>query len=476
MMDNAISYNNLFARGFVVQAEPLVSDYIKTWSYEAVGSFHFYFHKQTQFSRQKSKINDFEMVFVGLPIDINNTHATSTEIANNCIEIFDREGPDGLLKYIAYLGGRFVAFILQKDLIQAIPDCHATYACYFSTVGKFIAASHSNLIAKIKQYQPGKAAAMLNHPDYNEPGGKYFPALLTPYDEVKQLFPNCKLTYDSFDNNIKHERFYPLSFSNCSPENTVDESYKLFEDAFCKHLHGLTVGRQFYLSLTGGLDSRVTLAGLSRLKALNACTAFTYYRPENPTNESINDAFIASKISSDLRVPHKLVRLKAIDYGSEFHKMYSMSFAHGARHPTLARAYYEELPHNILSLVSTCSETGTVFYTHREDTEISAALLAKKFTTSKLQSHPSLIHEFDNYINFVQFTKTNIANLDFYDLFYWEHRNAKWASLWYSEADLAHFTVVPFNQRSIIEALLSLPLSERQNRSILKRFIEHSNF
>ena len=148
--------------------------------------------------------------------------------------------------------------------------------------------------------------------------------------------------------------------------------------------------------------------------------------------------------------------------------MYTKSFRYGARFPSLARAYYEELPHDILSLVSTCSETGTGFYRERETKNISADLLARKFSESEIRKNKTLLESFESYIEYSNFRECSLGPLDFYDVFYWEHRNAKWASLWYAEADLSHFTVVPFNQRNIIEVMLSLPFEERLNKIILK--------
>jgi asparagine synthase (glutamine-hydrolysing) len=223
--------------------------------------------------------------------------------------------------------------------------------------------------------------------------------------------------------------------------------------------------------MTGGHDSRVTLAAILNLNLKDSARSFTYFRPENPTKDSINDLFTASKIMSECCVQHKVIHLKPTDYGSDFHKMYANTFKHGARHPALARAYFEELPLDILSLVSTCSETGTAFYKERDEKCITPEVLAKKFSPSSINKNPDLIEAFEEYINHVQLFSERILGFDFYDLFYWEHRNDKWASLWYSEADLAHFTVVPFNQRSIIESMLAFPLKDRIDKTVLKNYI-----
>ena len=185
-----------------------------------------------------------------------------------------------------------------------------------------------------------------------------------------------------------------------------------------------------------------------------------------------HDLFQASERAYKAGIPHRVVDLKPLDATSSFHKMYSKSFRLGARFPSLAKAYYEDLPHDILSLVSTCSETGTVFYTERSNQNITPELLASKFSPSKIKDNPDVIKSFEEYIEHTMFTEEKLGGLDFYDVFYWEHRNAKWASLWYSEADLSHFTVVPFNQRTLIELMLSIPLEQRASKELLKRSMD----
>ena len=61
---------------------------------------------------------------------------------------------------------------------------------------------------------------------------------------------------------------------------------------------------------------------------------------------------------------------------------------------------------------------------------------------------------------------------DWHDMFYWEHRNSKWASLWYSEVDMTGFAIVPYNDRKLIEMMLSLPLEHRLSRTLQTHMIK----
>ncbi len=81
---------------------------------------------------------------------------------------------------------------------------------------------------------------------------------------------------------------------------------------------------------------------------------------------------------------------------------------------------------------------------------------------------------FEQYIRATEFTNDRIGAYDYHDLFYWEHRNSKWASIWYSEIDLSHRVLLPFNSRALIELMLALPFPERRDKVLLKAAAEGS--
>ncbi|MGQ0335411.1 hypothetical protein [Halomonas elongata] len=464
-----MEYNEYFVRGYYVSKNRRGGRFLNSWTPVVVGGYSFQFHPKTSFNISQTSKGDESVVLIGLPVDVDSFWESSSEITCRCAKILEVDGYEAVLRYVAYLGGRFIVFVVKHESgVRVIPDCHATYACYYTEKNGGAFSSHVNLLGLVEELEVNEdARRVVNSPDYKSPGGKYYPALMLPYLEALTLLPNCYIENDYSFEKIKNKRFYPFCNTSLRNELAMSEVTCQFNELLSRNLKGIVKDRSFYISLTGGTDSGVALSSVVRNGLSKNAKAFTYFNASSPNLGAVKDVMSASRRAFDNNIPHKVVDLKPLDLGSKFHEMYTGSFKLGARFPSLARAYYEELPHDILSLVSTCSETGTAFYRKRDESKITAEVLSEKFSRSKINEDPYVLKSFSDYIDYAEFTKERLGDLDFYDAFYWEHRNAKWASLWYAEADLSHFTVVPYNQRGIIELMLSLPYSEREGKTLL---------
>lgn len=466
-----MEYHSIYSRGFYLSKKKRTDDILSSWACFYVGGYVFQFHPKTSYYIVQSPAGNESIILVGLPVDLDDISARGQEIASKCACFLEYKGFESAQKYVAYLGGRFLAFIVKHDeSLCVIPDCHATYACYYTEDNGGAFSSHINLLGKVEGLEVNeRARIIINSPEYKSPGGKYYPALMLPYVNVLTLLPNCRIDNCVDSSKIDSKRFYPFLDIDFNHGESKDDLVYRFKSLLDLHISGIVKDRDFYVSLTGGLDSGVAFSSIIKNDHLKSkAKAFTYFNASSPSEGAIKDVMSASSRAFTYSIPHKVVDLKPLEIASQFHQMYTLSFQYGARFPSLARAYYEELPHDILSLVSTCSETGTVFYQKREISEITPEILAEKFSRSEVRKNKDVLESFSNYIEYADFNKEKLGPIDFYDAFYWEHRNAKWASLWYAEADLSHFTVVPFNQRDIIELMLSLPFEDRKDKEILK--------
>lgn len=466
-----MKYNSYYTRGFYLSKKKRVDSFLEGWSCLYIGGYVFQFHPKTSFQVAQGSTGETSVVIIGLPADLEDINAGPQKITNTSLNLLENNGFDAFQKYIAYLGGRFIAVTIKHSRnIIVMPDCHATYACYYTEKNGGAFSSHINLLGTIENLDINEVArAIVNSPEYKAPGGKYYPGLMLPYEKALTLFPNCQLENQFHSSIIKHKRFYPFPNLDLSYNSSKYDLILKFKNLLLLNIKSIVKDQTFYVSLTGGMDSGVTLSSIIKGSLDRKAKAFTYFNSSAVTNEAVNDVISASRRAFSSNIPHKVVDLKPLEIGSSFHKMYTKTFRYGARFPSLARAYYEELPHDALSLVSTCSETGTVFYQERKEKDISAKLLSEKFSNSEIKKNKNLLESFENYIEHSDFKHSSLKPFDFYDIFYWEHRNAKWASLWYAEADLSHFTVVPFNQRGIIETMLSLPSEDRRNKLILEK-------
>lgn len=460
--------NGPFVRGYALMHETLAATSTEGWVGTPLGSgYEIRAHRKTEIVSASRAGN--AVVLIGRAFDLSDAVRDSQSIAIRILKKLEK-GLNAALHYIAYLGGRHATFLYSDGKIIAVPDCHATYAMHVSAGDHGVLfCSHWALAADILHLaRDDDVASFMTSPAYISPMGKYYPALWTPYVGLRQVFPNCFAAYDIASGTLAHERFYPFSaLEMVSPET----AYPKFRDTLTQSVE-LSSQPGMALSLTAGGDSRSVLAAAMLSGGLpDGAFAFTYARFNNPHRDTIDDVLGASKAAFSSGLRHLVLELPPTDFASAFHRYYARTFPLGSRFPALARLYYEAVPHDSVVAISTAAETGTVFYEQRDSEVPTPAIMAAKFTTSAARSSPDLIGAFEAYQAWTQFEPGRLFNLDWHDLFYWEHRNAKWASLWYAEVDLTGFAIVPYNNRRLIEIMLSLPEEHRRSRYLQERII-----
>lgn len=463
-MNTKRDYSEYCANGFLLTKKQVSL----TWDKEILDDYVFYYEKSLTYNICSE--GNKTVIVIGEALDIRG------DVDNPIERIFQefQVSYENALKYIAYLAGRYLVILKEGNRIYIIPDSHCTYACYWCEYLPSTFASHLQLFKDFFGVNKNEVLSyIMNHQDYISPGGKYFPATLTPLFGVHPLIANCFIMAD--DTYTEHKRFYPfVSLKDKYGHLTKDEIYFMFKGYmlnYFRHIHNKYKGN-IYISLTNGLDSRAVLA-VSLLCNLKVNT-FTYTKFGGSYQHYERDLVGASKCATHAGFPHFVLFLPELNYGNQFYEMYSKSFSLHARFPVLTQAYYEQLPVGINVLISTISETGTVFYSVRDRMDISPEVLSEKWSTSKINQHEIVLREFENYIDYTEFYADKIFDFDFYDLFYWEHRNSKWANIWYQECDLSHNVVLPFNCRLINELMLAMPFEERKNKYLLKRLIRES--
>lgn len=451
------NYSEYCANGFLLCKQQITLP----WEKELLGEYFFYYSETTEYFIHTQ--NNLQVVIIGNAYDLDSNDK-SNQVAETIAKKLEISLSDSL-DYITYLAGRFLIIIRNGDNLSIIPDSHCTYACYWSEQIKDVFTSHLQIFKDYWAVEKNEILSyIMKHEDYVSPGGKYSPGMLTPLQDVYPLIANC------FIHNSKHKRFYPhISLSEKYKGYSKDIIYLLFKGYLLSYFKKIYESNNTYISLTNGLDSRVILsvALIANLKV----DTFTYTKFGGDYPHYEKDLVGASKCATHAGYPHFILTLPQLDYGNDFYKMYSKTFSLHARFPVLAQAYYQQLPINANVLISTISETGTIFYTERTGKNITPEILAQKWSTSKIHTHDFIIKEFKKYINYTEFYNNKIHDFDFYNLFYWEHRNSKWANIWYQECDLSHKVALPFNCRLINELMLSLSYEDRKSKYLLNRLI-----
>lgn len=408
---------------------------------------------------------------------------------------------DGL---VTWLSGRFVIFVLRGDELDVYGDPMATRTCYYLDQGNIrvadtstpqpntadgpfdhtaplprpalpgssatpervrdlapAVASHTELLSKYAGGLTFKEMRWaLTHPDYADEFGRWMPGIITPHDHVRQVSANCRLTIASDD--VAHRRFFPpRAYQRI--EQDAAAAFPEFRDELRQQVRNWAqTHREVALPLTAGRDSRAILtAGIVELHEAGALT-FTYHPFHVPKKSTHTDLDIAGRVSAAAGLPHLVIDVRNVRRGSPMDVLYNTTFPSYCRYANLAAALYVNVPARAATLFGVGGGIITGMYKNTEVQELSAGVLARKFTSSKFGEHPDLHARLEQWFAYTEFTSERVGSFSIYDLFHWEHRMSKWGAEGYLEYDLATVPAPVLNSRHLLLTALSLPEVDRK--------------
>lgn len=469
------NYANEFSQGFLLCDNSLPErDLLAHWPMINMG--HSYVLKHApglRIAHAVDEVNDLEVLVVGVVFGASSVTHDGAAVARRVLGVLaPGVVEDQLWDYIETLSGRFVVFARRKSELLVVGDPMGSSGAYWhKSDSKVFVASHTGLIAlAVGGLTSNECEWVMAHPEYKSPGGKALPALITPHDGVQEIIPNCYLSI--LASSVAHKRFFPR---HPIRERSVEAAYEdFFESLRTETRRWLSLPEEPVLSLTSGSDSRTILAaGLDEFQKRNA-VALTYHFFGSNAQTTHDDLMGANAIALRADLRHQVLDIGALESGTSMANLYRTTFPSWARFPTLTKSLYEQLPSSSSYFVAVGGEIGTGFYRQRDDNPVTPITMAAKYTTSKFKEDPKLIEHFEEYYEYVDFAAIQGSGYDPYDLFYWEHRLGKWASIRYAEYSLAATVALPMNSRRFINAMLSVPLSDRFNKSLYTRLFSES--
>lgn len=354
------------------------------------------------------------------------------------------------------LVGRFA--VIQADStgeLRVQTDVIGLRSVYFSVSDRgVIAGSHPRLVAETA---PGGA---------KRKGSAYkwgYPGLTTPFEAVSRLPPNCEL---SLVTGFLH-RFFPKT---AIPERAIDEAWAFAFDRAGTTIAALAGRRNLLLSLSGGLDTRTTLAA-SRASWPHLAF-FTYFG--SPKHRI--DAKVAEAIAATLGIRHTFVS----DTPQAMDKAVLRIVRHNnltSHKPQLACAYHRQFgEHHYVHVRSNLLELGrsNLFKKFGKRPRFrqgpaTPQLMASLYTvTGKLSPEKSthVLPAFEH--NFVAADcETALCNASPWDLYFIEHRMGAWQAGVVAESDVSFDTIIAFNSREIVRQFMGVPQEERCSSSHL---------
>lgn len=402
--------------------------------------------------------NGMELTLVGRVVDCKLATADAGTVLQELSTAYIQP-EDSFFTRLDYLAGRFVLLVNTQNETFALTDASGNRALFYHDTGCL--SSHPSLLSDVVgAKQDSQATQFLNSPTYQSDKDSYFPGIRTPFESVRALTPNTRLDLES----LSVERFYPRdSLRENSTEDVIPELAKLFKT----QVEVLADNEPLAVSLTAGIDSRVTLA------ATRAVADDILYYTLSFDEESQKEARVAKRLCSELGLEHQTIEVPDEvnqDWIDEFmSNTAEMSSPFRAR---LAKALYDEYPEDRVHLKSNVAEIGRTFY------QKSWASLppADAYTQSQLYGikpdSPFVQQAFQEFIDRSDYDVTREDGYDPIDLFYWEHRIGVWQALGLFEWDVAQETHILYNCRQILELMLSVPFSDRKSNRLFHDLID----
>jgi hypothetical protein len=351
--------------------------------------------------------------------------------------------------------GRYLVVFGTSAACHVMADATGMRAAFYSLEGPFVMASHARIVAT----HSGAPASPI-WADYQamvqEIRSRFVtsaPGRLTPWSGVVFLPANQVLDLET----RSLRRIFPR---RPLPKMATKAAAAALAPRFEGQVTAIArTGRPIALSLTGGQDSRLSLAA-SRPEH-RAITYFTYRRPGRPDTDV--DVTAASSMARGLGLRHKVLDVESVvepGLASAIREATVLSHGRG-----VVAAYRRAFAPDTIHIRSNVGGVARCFYRstvgaseapERAD-HIGAELLAKLWSHGA--PRPTIVEAFADWIEATGFG--DVEGLDPLVVFYWEHRLTCWHSNIVLESDFAFDTHVLFNARSILELMLAVPAEDR---------------
>ncbi|RZS62056.1 hypothetical protein EV386_2373 [Xylanimonas ulmi] len=370
---------------------------------------------------------------------------TGPPVAANLLEAWEhsRERLDAALELLA---GRFVILgqASEGDFFQT--DAAALLSAFYSATHQVI-SSHQNLVAET-----------VGGLDLTELRGP-LAGLGTRFVGVRMLTANTELNLRDFS----VARIGPRPTDEAEPREVATEVLDLMRRQY-RFLR--RPGGGPLVSLTAGLDSRITLAAMREM--VPETLFFTYEKRYNLADGSDCDMATATELSDHLGLDHKGYTILAADIPRRLKALLrrNTELSHGR---AVAASYLRELPADRLHVRSNLYEVARGFYRKKERPQVGPALFAQ-LISKNADVAPAVVEAFEE-----MSAVTGILDVPGYDpldLFYWEFRMGSWFHKVLLESDIAHDTHILFNARVILRLMLSVSARDRVQATVFDHIVD----
>ncbi len=376
------------------------------------------------------------------------------ELGSKCLSVED------FLRDIQIFSGRYVLLYKNSSSFIVVGDACHLRQIYFSDIdNNFILTSSPKLFLDTFNFEVQSSREKLesiNTPIYLKKESKWYGDESVD-NRLSKLLPNHYL--DVYTRKRVRIPFYPQDFS--SEDQILEYAAQILKNTF------LALSDRYTLiqPVTAGWDSRILLAASRNVKEKIGYYVFDLSSGTDP------DAWVPKNLSKKLNIKLNIITPGELrgDFVSKFKNEHLYPrILPKTRH---IQHHYDSNYQNVININGNCTEIARCYYGHTKRKISFEMLLTFAGYGNKI---PYFTEQLKNwYMQAKPYAEEN--KIPLLDLFYWEQRIGNWHSLWTSEQDIAMEEISPFNNRSLLTALIKVDPKHRMspNFSFFEKLTQH---
>ncbi len=421
---------------------------LENWHKETLDNYILYVHKDCEVSKVEN-LNNIS-ILIGYIIDPKFPQKKSSDILTDISTLSEI---NQITEFLYGLVGRYVLLIKKQNRLFFLNDPFGLKTIYYTRYeDEIYAASQPLLIKLVIPIKKGSKYQQYYDSAYVEKVKEhYLPAGTSLYNEVYHLTPNHYFDSLSF----RQIRYFP---NKPIKKKEQEEALQEFTSLLKKTMIAANNRFRLALAITGGLDSRMILGAC---KEIVGDIYFYTLQFRNLTKNS-NDIIIPKKLLSHLGLQHNIINCRK-PVNKDFEEIYinNTDIHHFNDWGLMASGEHDEFPPGHIAVKGNGVEIGRcIFYRNyqlRKHPEISSCEQIFSFNDVAYgwENIPFIRKRVSDWFDEIKNNKDNFG-YGLLDLFYWEHRIGSWLAQNQLERDIVHDVFLPFNNRELIDVMLSV--------------------
>jgi len=460
----------LFSRGYFITEDKAVDaeayPFYGLWTEQKIGQYRVFIHKDQDFCVYEE--NNTSFLIIGHAYNPFNEVYEEKELLQQAAAAF-AQSKEAFFECINAWTGIYCVFVFGKELL-GVQDCAGIKALYYGVLNDCVCVtSHPQLAADLYGLEMDPFVKKLVSNRFYNIGNRYLPGDLSPYAQLRRIGANVYLNCDQQKQFTVH-RFYPVrSLELCQTEEEYEQGIQEVYNILHKNIElALKKWPNSAISLSGGTDSKTTLA------CANGFYDQLQYFSFQSKDTEITDSKAAREICEKINLDHKIYPIPAENSEIEDYEelkaiiVHSYGYVRGLaereirKHICMYRWNYFDT-----EIKSWISEIVRVFFERKYGMKFPKRLTPRHFSIFQTRyfASPYLLRTSDKiYKQYME--KFDLAepkfNYEHTDMYYWEVRMSSWGMMVTQSLDLCHRITFPFNNRKLVEKMLTLPREYRK--------------